>query len=218
MAVSGSRKRTPRRTRGTGGDVSGGRAAERAREATRARLRASGRKLLAERGLHAVTSHEIASAAGVAAGTFYLHFRDKEELFRELVAEAISELESRLEQAVGPVRDRVEAAARARAETLLAFAEDNAELVRLAFGRGAEASGIGADVLDRFAARLERNIFAKRFHAKDGLEPAVTAQALVGMWARVAIWWAQSPGRVPRDSVLQTLVELQLSGIRGGPP
>jgi AcrR family transcriptional regulator len=217
MSVSGNRKRTPRRSR-SAASPGGGQAAERARAATRARLRASGRKLLAERGLHAVTSHEIANAAGVAAGTFYLHFRDKEELFRELVSEAITELESRLEAAVGPVREQIDLAARARAETLLAFAEEHAELVRLAFGRGAEASGIGADVLDRFAARLERNIFAQRFRAKAGLDPAVTAQALVGMWARVAIWWAESPGRAPRASVLQTLVELQLSGIRGGHP
>jgi hypothetical protein len=50
------------------------------------------------------------------------------------------------------------------------------------------------------------------------LHPAVAAQAIVGMWARVVTWWAESPGRAPRAAVLQTLVDLQLSGIRGGPP
>jgi AcrR family transcriptional regulator len=207
--MSVSRKRTPSRN--------AGRAAERARASTRARLRASGQKLLAERGLHAVTSHEIANAAGVAAGTFYLHFKDKEELFRELVSEAMAELESRLECAVGPVREQAEPAARARAETLLAFAEEHAELVRLAFGSGAQASSVGADALDQFVIRLEREIAASRFKAKAGMHPGVTAQAIVGMWARVAIWWAESPGRAPRAEVLETLVDLQLSGIRGGP-
>jgi AcrR family transcriptional regulator len=207
MAVS--RKRTARRTR------SPGRAAERARAATRARLRASGQKLLAERGLHAVTSHEIANAAGVAAGTFYLHFRDKEELFRELVFDAVAELLARLERSVGPLREQPEAAALARAETLLGFAEEHAELVRLAFGRGAESTGVGADALDQLVAHLERNLAALGKGAP-GLHPGVTAQALVGMWARVATWWAESPGRAPRAAVLETLVDLQLSGIRGG--
>ncbi|MFI5314084.1 MAG: TetR/AcrR family transcriptional regulator [Myxococcota bacterium] len=201
----------PRRARA----ASGGRAAERARAATRARLRASGQKLLAERGLHAVTSHDIASAAGVAAGTFYLHFRDKEELFRELVFEAVAELELRLDAAVHPLRERPGAAARARAEVLLSFAEQHGELVRLSFGRGAEAASVGADALDQLVARLEREITAQR-KAKAGLHPAVTAQALVGMWARVVSWWAESPGRAPRAAVLETLVDLQLSGIRGG--
>ena len=212
MGVSGSRRGAPRRA----AESSGGRAAERARAATRARLRASGQKLLAERGLHAVTSHEIANAAGVAAGTFYLHFRDKEELFRELVFDAVAELNARLERSVLPLRDQPEAAARARAETLLGFAEEHAELVRLAFGRGAEAAtGVGAEALNQLVARLER-LIATQEKGTSRLHPAVTAQALVGMWARVATWWAESPGRLPRAAVLETLVDLQLSGIRGG--
>ena len=216
MAVSRNRKRTPRRRSSVGrADNGGGQAAERARAATRARLRASGQKLLAERGLHQVTSHDIANAAGVAAGTFYLHFRDKEELFRELMDDAVAELERRIDVAVVPLRDRPEAAARARAEVLLAFAEDHGELVRLAFGRGSEASAVGADALDRLAGRLDREICAHG-KMKPGLNPEVTAQALVGMWARVVMWWAESPGRAPRAQVLETLVDLQLSGIRGG--
>jgi AcrR family transcriptional regulator len=210
MGVSARRKTKTRR-------AGGGRAAERARAATRARPRKSGQKLLAERGLHAVTSHAIARAAGVAAGTFYLHFRDKEELFRELVFEAVAELETRLETAVRPLRERPEAAARARAEVLLDFAEQHGELVALAFGRGAEGAHAGADALDRLVARLESELCAQET-AKSSLHPAVAAQAIVGMWARVVTWWAESPGRAPRAAVLQTLVDLQLSGIRGGPP
>jgi AcrR family transcriptional regulator len=184
MAVSTSRTRAP----------------ERARAATRARLRASGQRLFAERGVHAVTSHEIADGAGVAAGTFYLHFPDKHALFRELVSEAITELLGRIEREVRPRADDREAAARARAEVMLGFAEDHGELVRMAFGRGSEGASVGADALDALAARLESD------------HPAVEAQAIVGMWARVVCWWAESPGRAPRDEVLRTMIDLQLSG------
>src|SRR5262249_21912905 len=124
MVVSPRRKTKPK---GPAKGPGAGRAAERARAATRARLRASGQKLLAERGLHAVTTHAIASAAGVAAGTFYLHFRDKEELFRELVFEAVVELEQRLEASVRPLRDQPREAARARAEVVIGFAEEHGE-------------------------------------------------------------------------------------------
>ncbi len=178
------------------------RAPERAREATRARLRASARTLFAERGLHAVTSHDIAEAAGVAAGTFYLHFRDKHELFRALVFEALAELERRIEASVHPLLGQPEPAARARAEVLLGFAEDHGVLVRMAFGRGSEAASGGADALDHMVERLEVDHGAAR------------AQALVGMWARIVTWWAESPGRAPRETVLQTMIDLQLSGVR----
>ncbi len=196
------------------GERSGNGAGARARALTRARLRASGRRLFAERGLHAVTSHQIAEAAGVASGTFYLHFHDKNELFRELVFEALAELERRLEVSVRPLEAQPEPAARARAEVLLGFAEDHGELVRMLFGRGSEGASVGADALDHMVARIEADLARNRPAGADLLHPAVTAQALVGMWARIVTWWAESPGRAPREAVLQTMIDLQLSGVR----
>jgi AcrR family transcriptional regulator len=175
-------------------------------------LRASAQALFAERGVHAVTSHAIARAAGVASGTFYLHFRDKHELFRELAFAAVGELTQRLEagnhRALAPAD-----AARSRAEILLRFAEEHSSLVRLIFARGAEAASVGADVLDHLVERIVEDFPGGHGSAPD-MHPTVTAQALVGMWARVVTWWAESPGRVPRESVIATMVTLQLSGAR----
>src|SRR5262245_26443980 len=100
-------------------------ARERSRLATRARLLASGRSLFAERGFHGVTSHDIARAAGVASGTFYLHFADKLALFREVVGEAIAQLRGRLQAAYESTSDPQVAVA-AHAEALVSFAEENA--------------------------------------------------------------------------------------------
>ena len=70
-------------------------ASERSRQATRARLLASGRLLFAMHGLHGVTTHDIARRAEVASGTFYLHFKNKREVFREIVDGSVSELMTR---------------------------------------------------------------------------------------------------------------------------
>jgi len=75
-----------------------------------------------------VTSHDIARAAGVASGTFYLHFPDKQALFREIVYEAIRQLRERLETAFES-DDDIKVAVRAHAEALVVFAEVNADLV-----------------------------------------------------------------------------------------
>jgi len=58
-------------------------------------------KLFCERGYHAVTVEEIASAAGATKGAFYYYFSDKEDLARDLW----HELWSRLAEAAQEVFD-----------------------------------------------------------------------------------------------------------------
>lgn len=185
----------------------------RSRTATRARLLEAGKSLFAERGIHGVTSHEIAKRAGVAAGTFYLHFKDKAELFREIALEALAGLRGRLERAVSTQRDP-KSAVRAHAEALVSFAEENRDLIRILFSHDGDAAAIESDVLDQLASGIEA---ARRRRIDSGdmsaeLEPAVLAQALVGMWARVVAWWAEDPTRAERERVIGTLVHIQLSG------
>ena len=68
------------------------------------------------RGFAATRLDDVASRAGVAKGTIYLHFKDKEALFEELIRTAIVPLVNRL--AAGPpsvggsVRDMIEGFAR----------------------------------------------------------------------------------------------------------
>ncbi|MBW2231483.1 MAG: TetR/AcrR family transcriptional regulator [Deltaproteobacteria bacterium] len=188
-------------------------AAERARAATRARLIAAGKALFAEQGLHRITTHDIAAHAGVAAGTYYNHFRDKAALFSVIADEAIAELIERLDGAVGP-EESLRAGVRPIAEALLSFAEDRRDLIRILFSREADAAAIEADVLDRLAARIAegRSRSIARGEMPSGIDPTVLSQALVGMWARVVAWWAEDPSRAPRDRVIDTLVQIQLSG------
>jgi len=68
------------------------------------------------RGFAATRLDDVAKRAGVAKGTIYLHFKDKEALFEELIRTAIVPLVNRLAggppPAGGSVRDMVEGFAR----------------------------------------------------------------------------------------------------------
>src|SRR5579871_4806864 len=61
-----------------------------------AKLRKAARKLFVERGYHATRPQDIARAAGVGHGTFYLHFPDKRACFLAFVDEAREELDAYL--------------------------------------------------------------------------------------------------------------------------
>jgi AcrR family transcriptional regulator len=193
-------------------------AAERSRAQTRARLLAAGRELFAERGLHGVTTHDIAARAGVAAGTFYLHFRDKRELLRVIAGETIAALRQRLERAMRSARSAREGVP-AFCEALVAFAEEHRERVRILFSRDGDAAAVQADVLSELAASLAE---ARRQRIATGempaeLDPEVLSQALVGLLARVIAWWVEDPSRASRESVARTLTRIQLSGTHPRP-
>ena len=190
------------------------RAPARSRAATRERILRAGTALFATRGLHAVTSHDIANGAGVAAGTFYLHFPDKQTLFREIVFHAVDELRAALQQAREHAAD-VSAVIRAQAEQLLDFAERRGDLVRILFGRDSEARGLGADVLDHLARGLRERIARDQREGATAREvdPDVAAQAIVGMWSRVLAWWVEDPTRATRSQVIDTIITFELSGV-----
>jgi TetR/AcrR family fatty acid metabolism transcriptional regulator len=186
----------------------------RSRQDTRKRLFQSARTLFSARGLHEVTTHDIARRAGVASGTFYLHFKDKESLFREIVYEAIDGMRQRLRAARQSAPD-ARAGVRAHAEALVSFAEENRDLVRIVFGRAHGVARLESDVLD-YLATSATEIFRERKAAgavDAALDAQVTAQALTGMFARVVVWWIENPDQISRESVVETLVHIQLDGI-----
>ena len=193
-------------------------AGERARAATRSQLLASGKVLFAQSGLHKVTTHDIAAHAGVAAGTFYNHFRDKEALFRVITDEAIHELYARLDAVAvegRPLREGV----RPVAEALVGFAEDHRDLLHILFSRQGDAAVAQAEVLGELASRMAegRGQAVERGEMPATLHPGVLAQAVVGMWSRVLAWWAEDPSRVDRQQVIDTLTAIQLGGTHPAP-
>lgn len=180
---------------------------------TRARLLESGQALFAERGLHGVTTHDIARQAGLAAGTFYLHFKDKRELFREIAGRAIASLRERME-AASVAGDDTETGVRRHAEALVSFAADNRDVVRMLFSGDTDAAAVEADVLNDLAASIAETR-QKRRAAGEGspsLDPTVLSQAVVGMWARVIAWWCEDPSRASASTLVDTLSRIQLAG------
>src|SRR6478609_2833543 len=85
--------------------------AERAAERREAIIEAAMDEFIA-RGYAATRLDDVAKRAGVAKGTIYLHFKDKESMFEELIRIAIVPLLGRMQgppPTSGTVRDLIEA-------------------------------------------------------------------------------------------------------------
>jgi AcrR family transcriptional regulator len=124
-----SKARRPRRT------VAGPRADRRAER--RQAILAAALKEFSARGFAAARLDDIADAAGIAKGTIYLYFRDKETLFQDLILSEMSPVVATLEIALAvdlPVRVVAERAVELFVREI--YGTSRREIIRLILSEG----------------------------------------------------------------------------------
>lgn len=93
-------------------------------------IRDAAMRVIARKGMAAATMQEIADEAGVAKGTIYLYFRDRDELVEKTFESAMSDLHDRVEVALekeGSFEEKLRAVLAAQIE----YFQANREFFRL---------------------------------------------------------------------------------------
>jgi AcrR family transcriptional regulator len=163
----------------------------RRRAQTRSLLVRSALQLVLERGYEAITIQDITERADLGRGTFYIHFKDKEEavwaafqdLFQQLEQSAHRQLDRRLPQVeyYGLLN-------------IFKHADAHRDLYRVMFG-GQGSARLAGRAQDYLAGIFRRDIRdAPRppetdFHLPEEFE----AQYLVGVLSRLLYWWIETP-------------------------
>ena len=190
---------------------------ERRRERTRRELLAAAARVLAEKGLHRTKISDIAAAADVGVGTFYLHFPDKEALFDAVVEETVGRLKKAVDAARVRATDPLEKVRAANA-AFFRFAHENREVFKIVFGHGAAYDDLIRRAQALFIADLERTIregIATGAFAP--LPPALVAQAVIGMATQTIAWWTEHES-VPVETLIETTTTLALRGLMPSAP
>jgi AcrR family transcriptional regulator len=185
---------------------------ERRKQRTRAELVVAATRVLADKGLQATKIADIAAAADVGVGTFYLHFDTKEALYDALVEDAVQRMKAVIDAAREGIDDPV-AETNAATGAMCRFARDNREVFKLVFGPTAahhdvvrRAQAIFAEDIERTIRRgIERGVFGS-------VPPAIAAQAMVGMSTQLLAWWTEHEA-VPVEWLNETIVTLTLRGL-----
>ena len=187
----------------------------RRRERTRTELLAAATRVLAEKGLDQTKVSDIAAAADVGVGTFYLHFADKEALFDAVVDDTVRRLKATVDDARARAREpRAKIVATNRA--FFRFAHDNREVFKIVFGHAAAYNDLIRRAQSLFIADIEKEVrqgIAAGAFAQ--LPPALVAQAVVGMATQVISWWTEHES-VPIETLIETTTTLALHGITPG--
>jgi AcrR family transcriptional regulator len=157
--------------------------------AKRQRILDSAAQLFAQHHYHEVRMDDIAAEAGVAKGTLYLHFKDKEALYLALILDGIQRL---FEEVQARIADAADAEGRLRVvvREAVRFYERYPYFVELiqrveAAGDGDEASSLRASRAGFFdlMTGVLRELDASGHYAVP--DPTFAALALIGMLREV---------------------------------
>ena len=185
-----------------------GRVARR-RARVRADLLAVARQVFIARGYQETTISEIIQTADVAMGTFYLHFRDKEDVFLALAQEALDQVRAQIHEALAHHPN--ELAIPLLIRTLLRAAYEQRDLFLLIcvgeshFLTHTHAHRAQGGLAEQFLAVLQQ---AKERGELASGDPVLLAHLLVGMLLRAITWWFEQdePGpEVMTDHLLSLL-------------
>jgi AcrR family transcriptional regulator len=165
---------------------------ERRRLQTRQQLIQATLDLVLSKGYGSVSVQDITDRADLGRGTFYIHFKDKDEVlwtaFQDLFGRLESEAHTQLD------RDTPQAEYYGLLN-IFQHAEQNRDLYRVLFG--SQGSALLTSRAQDFLARAFRDDIRQArppqvdFHLPEEFE----AQLLTGMVSRLLHWWLEDPGR-----------------------
>jgi AcrR family transcriptional regulator len=189
---------------------------------TRARLFAAAAELFAARGYHDTTVDAIAKRAGVAKGTFFVHFSTKDAVILELVGRqtraARKARAAALESGTGPL-----AALRATVLSLGEQAGLSREVSRAVLAAALEdahVSGDGELLLGEIFAEMcgDARAAVAAGELGRGRDGELLARALVSSYLGAALYFASSRRSPPLLEVLRPLVDANIDGFRQDAP
>ena len=176
---------------------------------TRHALLDAGHRLLAERSIDAVAVDDIVQAAGVAKGSFYNHFEDKQELASTIRENLRQQIEAAVAEVNATVEDPAVRVARAFAVYvgyILASHQRANVILRINVGLASTGNPLNQGVMEDVANGLKTGRF---------IVPSVQAGALFAVGAcQIALMNAvEEPSRTGVLMIAQQLGALMLRGL-----
>ncbi len=189
-----------------------GNARSRSQKATRERLLTTAAEFFALNGSKNTRTADIAKGAGVAVGTVYLHFKDKDALLKEILHLALA----RLKQEIAKFSPQSEDVVTNKMAALATFTQHFPNLAIVLFDGSNLSTTPGKEAMDFLTSSQERGLLegvAKGYYRGD-LHSGLAARAMVGSLTQVLGWWAKNPEVITKEEVISSLTSLRLVGLQ----
>jgi AcrR family transcriptional regulator len=169
--------------------------------------------LILDKGYDAVTIQDITDAAGLRRATFYLHYKDKEELLFAMLRQAFDQLVERLSSMdqLDPLSHELDYESNRH---IFRLVEENADLYR------AILSGRGAAVITRYIRGYMADVIRLRLTPE--IEAGITnvpvdvlANFITGVKLSMVMWWLENDMPYEVDTIARMCTDLSVNGYVG---
>ncbi len=186
-------------------------ARQRSQADTRNRLLESAAQLFAENGSNSTRTADVAKISGVAVGTVYLHFKNKDALLKEVLRVALT----RLKQEIVKYPEESDNLVRNKMAALATFTEHYPHLATVLFDGGNLATSPGTEAMEFLTASQERGLLegVSQGYYRGDLNSALAARAMVGSLIQVLGWWSKNPEVVTKEEVIVALTTMRMEGL-----
>jgi AcrR family transcriptional regulator len=172
---------------------------DRRRQQTRRQLIDAAVQLVLEKGYEAVTILDITNRADLGRGTFYIHFKDKEEAVWSAIEDGLHATETDAHrQFPGGIPPHPEYYAY---RNIFRHAEQNNALYRVMLG--GQGSGVmTARVQNHLSAELTRDLTHLSASVLELRVPVdILAQVITGAVIQLVRWWLETPNKYSADDM-----------------
>ncbi len=175
---------------------------------TRQMLREALVAVILDKGYDDTNIADITDRAGLRRATFYLHYRDKEELLLSMLRETLDDLIARIDAVSGHLLS-----VEREAEELIAFqhAQQHADLYR-AILSGKGAAEIQRGIRDHLAARIREKCLAERPGLDLPIPIDVLANHMAAVKLNMIIWWLDKDMPYPPEEMAAMCARLVWEG------
>jgi len=162
-------------------------------------------QLVLEKGYDAISIQDITDRADLGRGTFYIHFKDKEDVVWTAFRDLFQELEQEAHQQLDRSMPQVEYYGLLN---IFSHAERNSDLYKVMFGRQGSAllGGRAQDFLAKVFLYDIRNA-PQPPEVDFNIPEEIEAQILTGMISRLLYWWLESPNDYSAEQMAAMMYE-----------
>ncbi len=178
---------------------------ERRKQRTRSQLQRAAIELVLEKGYDNITIQNITDRADFGRATFYLYYKDKEEIVWKAIQEEWDRIDRELNKGYSPYQTFDEYPG-----LVAVFQQADAQrsFYKIVFGSSGSAALIRR-MEAYLAAEVEREIKQRQILGVfSSLPPVLVSQFVIGACVRLFVWWIETPNKYNAKQMATMLYEM----------